>query len=305
MLVPRGRGEPGAWVEGTIDGRIGRIGCFLSFLLEGRTRTIADGSEGREKPKGQLHPWEETGRTLVPMHHPMEKRKMGERNGWKRDPRPFQTKVHPLPPPWMTSKGDTSQEMAAGRRHTSPTRKMVETLVRSSARIDGTGEPHGDVSWNVSSIVAVPIVANHVDGFHRQDTIRVRAVFDHGQRACFVDGTNSDPVLGVGQFFVSTRMSHAQRGKDGFVSCHVSAAILLPFEWHSIFLVVDAMDPSMVSSIHPSVSWLDASMHSFGSFPPSTSFDPTLCHGWVGSTIPSMGSVPFPVPPKTSFHLVP
>lgn len=91
--------------------------------------------------------------------------------------------------------------MAAERRHTSPTRKICQTGTRSSARIDRTGEPHGDVSWNVSSIVAVPIFANHVDGFHRQDAIRARharASFDQDQRVCCMDGTNSDPMRGVG-----------------------------------------------------------------------------------------------------------
>ena len=198
--------------------------------------------------------------------------------------------------------------MAAERRHTSPTRKMDQTVTRSSAHIDRTGEPHGDVSWNVSSIVAVPVFANHVDGFHRQDTIRarrVRAVFDHGQRVCFVDGTNSDLVCGVGcsSFPHGCRMHN--KGRVG------SFRVTYP---PPSFLRLDGTSSSwwwrrriqlwFRPSIHPSRGWMHP-MPSFGSFPPSTSFDPTLCHGWVGSTIPSMGSVPFPVPPKTSFHLVP
>ena len=85
-------------MEGTIDGRIGPIGCFLSFPLEGRTRTIADGSEEEVKHRGPTPPVGRRDRSNpgTDTHPPMEKGKMGNRNGVERDPRPFfQTKVHP------------------------------------------------------------------------------------------------------------------------------------------------------------------------------------------------------------------
>lgn len=226
--------------------------AFFPFHWKGEPERLRMDPKRRMANKAvQPHMWEEeTGRTLVPRHTLPWKRVSWEiETGWKGDPRPFQTKVHPpLPPPWMTSKGDTPQRNGGG----APPHVTDEEDLSNRNEILCAYRSHWGTAWRrfVERFV-------HRGGSHLRKS---RGWIPSTGRdpctpcTCFLRPGSTRVLHGWDEFgshawrrlfFVLTWMSHAQQGKGGFVSCHASPVVLLPFGWHSIVLVVESTDPSM------------------------------------------------------------